>query len=53
MYEQRVVHRDLKLDNILVHFPRFKNQVKKRDLRAMNLETEEFTIKICDLGFSR
>jgi len=53
LYAERVVHRDLKLDNILVHFPRFPNQVKKKEIRQMDLASEEFTIKICDLGFSR
>jgi len=53
LYAERVVHRDLKLDNILVHFPRFSDQVKKKQIMAMDLTNEEFTIKICDLGFSR
>jgi len=50
-----VVHRDLKLDNILVHFPGLegKNKIKKKELADLDLETEDFTIKICDLGFSR
>ena len=53
LYAERVVHRDLKLDNILVHFHRFSDKVKTKDIKAMDLATEEFTIKICDLGFSR
>ncbi len=53
LYAEQVVHRDLKLDNILVHFHRFKDKVKTKDIKAMDLATEEFTIKICDLGFSR
>lgn len=47
------MHRDLKLDNILVHFHRFKDKIKTKEIKAMDLVTEEFTIKICDLGFSR
>ena len=53
LYAERIVHRDLKLDNILVHFHRFKDKIKTKEIKAMDLATEEFTIKICDLGFSR
>jgi serine/threonine protein kinase len=54
LYAERIVHRDLKLDNILVHFPRFKDRkLKNKDLKAIDLAKEEFVIKICDLGYSR
>ena len=64
IYKQKVMHRDLKLANILVHFPgkdfSFKQMrpdekaktvtelFKKMDLLANNIQ-----IKIADLGFAR
>jgi len=53
LYAENVVHRDLKLDNILVHFHNYGDKVKEKDFRNMDLANEDFTIKICDLGFSR
>ena len=51
LYKVRVMHRDLKLDNILVHFPDRKEQVI--DLKNVDLETERFIVKIADLGYAR
>ena len=48
----RVMHRDLKLDNILVHFPNRSN-TETIDLRTIDLENEEFVVKIADLGYAR
>lgn len=47
------MHRDLKLDNILVHFPNRGDKISKKDLQAIDLDTEEFVVKIADLGYSR
>ena len=52
MYKLRIMHRDMKLDNILVHFPNQPSN-KKLDLKKIDLETEEFVIKIADLGYAR
>lgn len=53
MYKMKVVHRDLKLANILIHFPNMGENVTKDMLKNMNMETEEFQVKIADLGYSR
>ena len=65
IYEKQVVHRDLKLANILVHFPNdnlWPRQIKnleerkafqKERLKAVNLEESGMCIKIADLGFAR
>jgi len=52
------MHRDLKLDNILVHFPNIKGEgkggsVSKSQLKKINCLEEEFIIKIADLGYAR
>ena len=52
LYEVRVMHRDLKLDNILVHFPNLSND-EPIDLLEVDLENEQFIIKIADLGYAR
>ena len=46
------MHRDLKLDNILVHFPN-RNDNEVIDLNTIDLEKEEFIVKIADLGYAR
>ena len=48
-----MVHRDLKLDNILISFPKLGLSLNKEDLKNIDLEKEEFVVKIADLGFSR
>lgn len=53
MYAIKVVHRDLKLDNILVSFPNLGESLSKADIKKINMETEEFVVKIADLGYSR
>ena len=47
------MHRDLKLDNILVHFPDRKENITPKILHDINLETERFIVKIADLGYAR
>lgn len=49
------MHRDLKLDNILVHFPKRDNikKITNEDIKQMDLITEKVIVKIADLGFAR
>jgi serine/threonine protein kinase len=47
------VHRDLKLDNILISFPNLGENVTKDQLRNIDMDKEVFVIKIADLGYSR
>lgn len=53
LYKMKVVHRDLKLDNILISFPNLGDSISSAQLKAINMETEEFVVKIADLGYSR
>ena len=52
MYHVRVMHRDLKLDNILVHFPNQPNDAEI-NIQTIDLENEPFVVKIADLGYAR
>ncbi len=47
------MHRDLKLDNILIHFPGQGETLTKEQLKNIDMDKEEFLIKIADLGYSR
>ena len=53
--EQNVVHRDLKLDNILLHFPGWKGkkQVTEEYLMNFDFENDPFEVIIWDLGFAK
>ena len=53
LYKVRVMHRDLKLDNILVHFPDRKGNISTKELNKIDLENERFVVKIADLGYAR
>ncbi len=65
IYKQQVMHRDLKLANILLHFPnedfdtrQFKSQTAKIDymndrMKTIDLVQSQMQVKIADLGFSR
>ena len=58
MHNNHTVHRDIKLENILLNFNKFPNTVKK-DEQPKKVEYSEvslndsFTIKIADLGYAR
>ena len=52
LYRLRVMHRDMKLDNILVHFPDLPN-TEAIDPATVDLETQRFIVKIADLGYAR
>lgn len=59
MMQVLVIHRDLKLQNIMLHFPQndelrtMNKEQKKSFLREVNLLTTPFEIKIADFGFSK
>jgi serine/threonine protein kinase len=52
LYGANVIHRDLKLDNLLIHFPNRSN-VDKLNLADVDVATEEFEVKIADFGYAR
>ena len=60
MMKVLVIHRDLKLQNIMLHFPdnsdllmNMSKEEKKRFLRHVDLNTTNFEVKIADFGFSK
>jgi serine/threonine protein kinase len=52
LYQHQVVHRDLKLDNLLIHFPN-RDNLEPLDTSTIDLTTEKFEVKIADFGYSR
>lgn len=55
-----VIHRDLKLQNIMLHFPdetenlmKMTKDEKKRFLKNVDLDSTRFEVKIADFGFSK
>lgn len=38
LYSKKIVHRDLKLDNILVSFPNLSENITQEELQAIDLE---------------
>ena len=47
------MHRDLKLDNVLIHFPDRSTDLTVDEIEEIDLETEPFIVKIADLGYAR
>ena len=45
-----MIHRDCKLDNLLIHFPNRKENIL---WSQVDLEKEKFIIKIADFGYAR
>ena len=52
LYGKNIIHRDLKLENLLVHFPN-RGSAHPIAWEKIDLETEEFIIKIADFSFAR
>jgi len=52
LYENKVIHRDCKLENLLIDFPN-RSKTESIPWKEVNLEEEEFSIKIADFGYSR
>jgi serine/threonine protein kinase len=52
LYKMKVIHRDCKLENLLIHFP---NRDSGREIPwdEIDLDKEEFVIKIADFGYAR
>ena len=60
MMDVLVIHRDLKLQNIMLHFPddserilNMSKEQKKQFLREINMNQINFEVKIADFGFSK
>jgi serine/threonine-protein kinase ULK/ATG1 len=56
LHSLHVLHRDLKLANVLLHFPDMdgkEDMINNEWLRTVDLKTVNFQIKIADLGFSK
>jgi serine/threonine protein kinase len=60
MMQMLVIHRDLKLQNIMVHFPNDSQKLlamnkfqRKEWLRTVDLNNTPFEVKIADFGFSK
>ena len=59
IHNLNIVHRDLKLANVLLHFPdmpqleQLTPQMKKQFLRQVDLTAVNFKAKISDFGLSK
>lgn len=60
MMDVLVIHRDLKLQNIMLHFPDMSEKLlqmtkeqKRVYMKNVDLRTTKFQIKIADFGFSK
>jgi len=56
LHSLHVLHRDLKLANVLLHFPDMEGKedmINSEWLKSVDLKTVKFQIKIADLGFSK
>lgn len=60
MMKNLIIHRDLKLQNLMLHFPdqshrllSLSKEKKKEFLTNVDLTTTPFEIKIADFGFSK
>lgn len=55
LYKEHIIHRDIKLDNILLHFPDYKNEgtVTNDYLYDFDPEYDRVEVVISDLGLAR
>jgi len=60
MLKVNIIHRDLKLENIMMHFPqrtkelvKMDKEIRKKFNNEIQLDDENFEIKIADFGFSK
>ena len=52
LYEKKIINRDCKLENILIHFPN-RDSALSIPWNEIDLDKEEFEIKIADFGYAR
>ena len=58
IWSQGIIHRDIKLDNIMVHFPanpeieHYSHAEKQQWMTKVDLSSVEFQVKISDFGLS-
>ena len=59
MHNKKVIHRDIKLENIVINFSKYPKKLKDKNeiLKPIKLEetslNEDFQIKIADLGYAK
>ena len=56
--KNNILHRDLKLENMLIHFPNvnlleYTTDKKREFLKNVDLKKEKFIVKIADLGLAK
>ena len=52
LYSEEIIHRDMKPENIMIHFPNRPTNWTG-DLAKIDLDTEEYICKVGDFGLAR